>query len=68
VNVNVLQEIKLDIQALQSEIKVGGQKYAYKVIAKDINGNKLSGISSRAYIIIDPSYGTLESPYFDIKN
>ncbi len=68
INIEVLKEIKLDIQPLQSEVKVWWEKYAYKIIARDSSWNKLSWLNSRAYIVVDPMYGTLDNAYTEIKN
>jgi len=65
-NIRTIDTIDIDIQSSSGSIIVGGWIYDFEIELQDNSGNLLSDLNSRAYMVLNPLYGSTPNSYVDI--
>lgn len=63
-----LEKVQMEITPKSPTLKVGGEVYDFDLVLKDDTGTILTDLTSRAYLIINPIYGTTPNSYVQIQN
>lgn len=65
-SIDTLSDITIDIEPTTGPIVVGGGEYSFDIELQDGGGNLLTDFDSRAYLTLNPLYGSTSSSYVDI--
>lgn len=58
----------MEITSKSPTLKVGGEVYDFDIVLKDDTGAILTDFTSRAYLVINPTYGNTPNSYVQIEN